>query len=250
MHPTVYLGPLTLSTYTVLLDAGLLASFAILVWRARRRVAQPERWLYGAVAALVVGVAGGRVGYVMGHLTYFRQHPGEVARFWLGGLSWHGALAGAVLALLVASWLLGFRFWRLADEVALVAPLIGAAGWLGCLAVGCAYGRAGAGPAWLQADLPDLYGVSALRPNVQLLAAAWSLVPAPLLVVAHRRGRDGLAAGLWLALTGVGLTPLSPLRGDAIPLWAGWRLDLWFNGLVAAAGILIVGLRAFRSRQP
>jgi prolipoprotein diacylglyceryltransferase len=202
------------------------------------------------MAALVVGVAGGRVGYVLGHLAYYRQHPGEVARFWLGGLSWHGALAGTVLALLVASWLLGLRFWRLADEMALVAPLIGATGWLGCLAVACAYGRAGAGPGWLQADLPDLYGVWALRPNVQLLAAGWSLLPAPLLVVAHRRGRDGLAAGLWLALTGAGLALVSPLRGDSIPLWAGWRLDLWLSGLVAAAGLVIVGLRGLGSRQP
>jgi phosphatidylglycerol:prolipoprotein diacylglycerol transferase len=249
MYPTLQFGPLTLSTYTALIDAGLLLSLAILAWRARRRVARPGRWLTAALATLVGGVAGGRAGYVLGHLAYYRQNVDEIVAFWRGGLSWHGALGGAVLVLALVCWLSGLRFWRLADELALVAPLIGAAGWLGCLAVGCAYGRPAAGPAWLLADLPDIYGVWALRPNVQLASAAWSLVLLPLPVLIGRSRPAGRRVALFLALYGAGLALLSPLRGDAGPVWAGRRLDIWLNGLVAVAGVLTLGLLAIRSRH-
>jgi phosphatidylglycerol---prolipoprotein diacylglyceryl transferase len=249
MYPTLQFGRLTMSSYTVLLDLGLLLGLGVLTWRARRRVARPGRWLDGALVALVAGVAGGRLGYVVAHAGYYDQHRDEILRFWLGGLSWHGVLAGALLVLPLYCRLRGLRFWRLADELALVAPLVGAGGWLGCLAAGCAYGRPLAGPDWLLADLPDVFGVWALRPNVQLVGAAWSLLLLPLLAVAGRARRPGMTAALFLALYGAGLAWLSSLRGDAIPLWAGRRLDVWLNGLVVMGGAIMMGLLAIRSRH-
>jgi phosphatidylglycerol:prolipoprotein diacylglycerol transferase len=249
MHPTLRLGPLTLSTYTALLDMALLLSLAILMRRARRRIARPERWLAAALAALVAGVAGGRAGYVLGHLTYYRQNVDEIVDFWRGGLSWHGAVATAAIVLVLVCWLRGLRFWRLADELTVVAPLIGAAGWFGCLAVGCAYGRPAAGPAWLLADLPDLYGVWALRPNVQLLGAALSLLLLPIPIVFGRSRPAGTGAALFFALYGLGLAFLSALRGDVGPVWGGWRLDIWLNCLIAAAGAFAFGVLSIRSRE-
>jgi phosphatidylglycerol:prolipoprotein diacylglycerol transferase len=230
-----------MSTYTVLLDAGLLIALVLVGQRARRRVARPQRWLDAAVVALVSGVVGGRLGYVLGHQAYFVQHPEEILQFWEGGLAWHGALVGTIVGLSLATQALALRFWRLADEIALVAPLVGAAGGLGCLAVGCAYGRPGAGPDWLLADLPDLYGVWALRPNVQLASALWSLALAMPLSAVRRWWRPGTTTGLFLALYGGGLAVLSPLRGDPVRVVAGWRLDTWLNGLVGVAGLVILG---------
>jgi phosphatidylglycerol:prolipoprotein diacylglycerol transferase len=249
MHPTLQFGPLTLSTYTALVDAGLLLSLAILVRRARSRLARPSRWLTAALATLIAGIAGGRAGYVLAHLPYYRQNADEIAEFWRGGLSWHGALVAAAVALALICRIKGLRFWRLADELALVAPLVGSAGWLGCLAVGCAYGQPGRGPAWLLGDLPDLYGVWALRPNVQLASAVWSLLLLPLPALIGRSRPPGTSVGLFLALYGAGLAVLSSLRGDAGPTWAGWRLDVWLNGLIAAAGLVIFGLLFVRSRR-
>lgn len=249
MQPTLQLGRFTVSSYTALLDVGLLVALGVLACRARSRVARPDRWLDASLVALVAAVAGGRAGYALMHLAYFRQHPGEIAQFWLGGLSWLGALAGALLSLAIVCRLFSLRFWRLADELALVAPVVGASAWLGCLASGCAYGRAGTGPGWLQADLPDIYGVWALRPNVQLLGAAWSLLLVPLLYFARQSRPTGAVTGLFLTLYGAGMALLSTLRGDSGPLWAGWWLDVALNGMVAVAGAAVLGLLALRSRH-
>jgi len=251
MHPTLcQIGRFTLRSYTLLLDLGLLAGLFIFYWRARRRASRPDRWLDAALVGLAAGVLGARLGYVAAHWPYFQDHQGQILKFWLGGLSWHGALIGTLVGLALFCRLRKLRFWRLADELALVAPLVGAAAWMGCLLAGCAYGRELAQPHWLAADLPDLFGVWALRLNTQLLAAGWSLIVAGVLWGGQRRRLPaGLTCGLFLLLYGAGLACIDPFRGDAVPHWSDWRLDVVLDWAVAAGGGLLIGggVRGVRS---
>jgi len=228
-------------SYTLLLDVGLLSAFGVLYWRAQGRAARPDHWLDGALAALALGVLGGRLGYVAAHWTYFQDRQSQILKFWRGGLSWHGALAGAVIGLAIYCRVRKVGFWRLADELALVAPLVGAAGWTGCLLAGCSYGRALAEPHWLAADLPDLFGVWALRYNVQSLAAAWSLAVAGAMWALRERSPAGLRTGVFMLSYGAGIALVDALRGDLVPQWRGWRLDVLLDGAVALAGSLVAG---------
>jgi phosphatidylglycerol:prolipoprotein diacylglycerol transferase len=208
-----------------------------------------DRWLDGGLVALVVGVLGARLGYVASNWAFFQERRGQILKFWYGGLEWRGALLGAALGLLVYCRLRKMSFWEMADELALVAPLVGVAGWLGCLLSGCAYGEELDRPHWLAADLPDLYGVWALRYNVQLLAAGWSLLTGVLLWRARRRLPAGGTTGLFLLLYGVGLGFIDPLRGDPAPIWRGWRLDVVADWALAAVGGLLVGIRYLRRKR-
>ena len=136
----------------------------------------------------------------------------------------------------------------MADELALVAPLIGAAGWVGCLLTGCAYGRELARAHWLAADLPDLFGVWALRANVQLAAALWSLLVAGILWAVRKRLPGGVTFGLFLLLYGAGLGLLDPFRGDAVPHWRAWRLDVVLDWTLAAVGGLLAGVAVLKGK--
>ncbi len=247
MEPILFqFGRLTVRSYTLLLDLGLLLGLSIFYLRARRRIAGRDRWLDGALVALAAGILGARLGYVAAHWSYFHERRGEILRFWLGGLNWHGALLGAGLGLILYCQLRRLRFWRLADELALLAPLVGAAGWLGCWLAGCAYGRELTQPHWLAADLPDLFGVWALRYNVQLLAAAWSLLVGVILWRVHGKLSAGGTLGLFMLLYGAGLGMIDPLRGDLIPHWGVWRLDVVADWVVAGLGGLTVGVILLR----
>ncbi len=249
MHPILLQsGGLYLRSYTLLLDLGLLIGLAIFYRRARRRIARPHRWLDAALVALLLGVVGARFGYVAAHWAYFTQQRDEIARFWLGGLSWHGGLIGAWIGLVLYCWLKKLSFLRLADELALVAPLVGAAAWLGCLLAGCAYGRELEPTHWLAADLPDLFGVWALRANVQLVAAGWSLFVAGVLWALRNRLATGMVFGLFLLLYGAGLGLSDSFRGDAVPHLWGWRADLVLDWLLAAVGGCVAGAALFRKR--
>lgn len=121
MHPTlVQFGPIVIGSYTLMLDLGLLAGLGIFYWRARREVDNPDSWLDAALAAVAVGVVGARLGYVAAHWPYYQERLADIPQFWLGGLSWHGGLIGALVGLaaycacadcLCCGWLTGWRWW-------------------------------------------------------------------------------------------------------------------------------------------
>ncbi|HML24607.1 MAG TPA: prolipoprotein diacylglyceryl transferase, partial [Aggregatilinea sp.] len=66
MNPVALdLGPLTISTYTAWLGAGILLALGVLAWRALREgPGAVTRWLDVALAALVAGLIGARLLHV------------------------------------------------------------------------------------------------------------------------------------------------------------------------------------------
>ncbi len=247
MRPVlIQIGPVVVRSYTLLLDLGVLSALGVLYWRARRKAARPDRWVDGALVALALGVLGGRTGYVAAHWTYFQDRQSQILKYWLGGLSWHGALIGALVGLAIYCRVRKLAYWRLADELAGVAPLVGAAAWLGCLLAGCSYGREVGQAHWMAADLPDLFGVWALRYSVQLVAAGWSLAVAVVLWALRESSPAGARTGLFLLLYGAGLGLVDPLRGDMVPQWGAWRLDVLLDWGLAAAGAPIAGVAFLR----
>jgi phosphatidylglycerol:prolipoprotein diacylglycerol transferase len=93
-------------------------SMAIGIWWLLRRLAGPmgEDFLYNwALAAIVGGVVGARLVFVLTNVGYFLHHPVEILEIYLGGLSIHGALLGGV----AAAWWYARRhrqpFWPLLD---------------------------------------------------------------------------------------------------------------------------------------
>lgn len=242
MRPVVFqIGSLVVRSYTLALDLSLLLAVGILAVRARRRIARVYLWLDGALLALILGVLGGRVGYVVAHWDYFQDRPDQILRVWSGGLSWHGALLGAVVGLAVGCAVRRLRFWRLADEVSLVAPLVAAGAWLGCLAAGCAYGREVQTAHWLVTDLPDLFGIWALRYNVQLMGIGLSLAVGFVLWALPGQLPAGAKSGLFLLLFASGLALLDTLRADTVPIWGACRVDVLLDLAFAASGALVLG---------
>ena len=243
MSPNLFhVGPISVDSYTAVLGLGLFLGLVIIYRRAGLRIARRERWLDGALVALAAGVLGARLGFVAANWTYYEGRTGQILKFWLGGLEWRGALVGATLATLIYCWARKLQFWRLADELALVAPLVGVAGWVGCLLAGCAYGEVLDQPHWLAADLPDIFGVWALRYNVQLLAVGWSLNVGLVLWWAQRRLPAGGTFALFLMLFGAGMGIIDSLRGDVSPLVRGWRSDVLADWIVASLGLVTMGL--------
>jgi prolipoprotein diacylglyceryltransferase len=129
-------------------------------------------------------------------------------------------------------------FYRLAALLAPGALLWGSAGWLACWLEGCAYGRE-AVFGWFSADLPDEYGVYAVRYQTQLLGAGRDAAPA--LLIWRLAARLPAAPLFWLALAlaGGSRALVSLWRGDPAPEVAGWRLDAILDMLLAAAGSAI-----------
>lgn len=224
-------------TFTVIWAIGL-SAFLWWLYREHR-----EKDLSVALWLGIAFIIGGRIGFVLLNRPYFAEHPRELWRFDLGGLSYWG---GMTLLLSVTSllWVLRSR-WRSSAKMiwGLGLPYAHFLGWAACWADGCAYGR----PirlAWYSAVSPDNFGVEAVRLQTQLGGILVFALVTGVLWWAYYQRRP-LNSG-WIAAVTIGIQTMITLgRGDPWPVLAEVRLDVWL-GLVT---VLIIGGMGLLSKR-
>lgn len=130
---TIQLGGLSFSLrwYALAYLAGLLLGWRIMVGMMRRPAIWGDRAPMEGEAVddlltwVILGVIlGGRLGFVLFYEpAYYFSNPAEILKVWQGGMSFHGGFAGVI----VASWLFcrsrDIPTLRLADAMAVVAPI-------------------------------------------------------------------------------------------------------------------------------
>ena len=234
-------GPFLYYSYTVAMGLGLLAGVGLTVWHARGRSRHDDdgAWLDGVIVALAAGLAGGRIGYVVVNWDYFQGHLSESWAVLRGGLSYHAALAGGLGALALWAHWRGRSFLRIGGLLAPGAALWSAFGWLACWLEGCAYGRETfIGP--LAGDLPDSYGIFAVRYQTQLLGVVFSLLALGVLWQARQRLSPAGLFWLGLALISGGRFVITLLRGDPAPVLGTIRVDTLVEAILALVALVML----------
>jgi phosphatidylglycerol:prolipoprotein diacylglycerol transferase len=245
------IGPVRIHWYGLMYVFGFAAGW----WLARRRAAQPgSTWKPADVDDLIffsaMGVIlGGRIGWILvyGFETVL-ANPLNVFRVWEGGMSFHGGLAGVMLAVTLFA---KRRGRHVADVFDFTAPLP---------AVGLFAGRIGNfinGELWGKpTDLPwgVLYRGQVLHPSQLYEAALEGLVMFALLWWFTSKPRWRLApAGLFLALYGLFRFLVEFLRvpdANLGYLALGWlTMGQVLSLPLLAAGLAMLGF-AYTRRQP
>ncbi|MGE5576850.1 MAG: prolipoprotein diacylglyceryl transferase [Syntrophothermus sp.] len=127
-----HVGPLSVYFYGVMLAAGILAGVWLAMREGRRKGINPQDILDFALYAIVAGLIGARLVFVLFDLEFYLANPLEIIRLNEGGLSIHGGILGGAL---VALWLSRRRelsFWRLGDAIAPSVALGEAIARIGC----------------------------------------------------------------------------------------------------------------------
>jgi len=240
MYPILFrIGNTAVRTYTVLVDLGLLAGLALAYWLWHRRGQPLTVLLDAATCALIGGILGGRGAFVAMNWPYFSQVPKEIFAVWNGGVSFHGALVGGLLAVLLYTLAVSRPFWDLADAAALGLTLGALFSWFACLAAGCAYGAIGEGVLSIYA--PDVFGSQAERFATQIVGIILSLITLGLLLLlVMLRKRAGVVFSAFLLLYFGGQFFLEFFRGDET-IWLGpLRIAQVFDAGLALAGLALL----------
>jgi phosphatidylglycerol:prolipoprotein diacylglycerol transferase len=246
MYPTLFtIGKLNIPTYTVLLDLGLILGLVLTYFEGKRILGRGEVALDLGLWAVIGGILGGRIGYVLANWSAFSEDWLRALRIWEGGLSFHGAFLGglavmAIFGLLQRKAEEPVSFWELGDVVTLGLALGITFGWAACLMGGCSYGILGEGFGY--AILPDLYGVAASRFATQAVGLGFSLVLFLGFWLLRRRWPfAGASFLMYLLLYFGGQVLLEFTRGDEAIFLGLWRLAQWLDlvlALAAAVGLL------------
>jgi phosphatidylglycerol---prolipoprotein diacylglyceryl transferase len=169
---------------------GLLYIVAFwLVWvllpqlqRHRGRQLSRDQWTYVLAWAVAGVLIGGRLGYVLFYEpTFYFNNPLEIVAIWNGGMSSHGGMSGAVIAIWYVSRTLSVNWLTVLDIAAVPA------------AIGLALGRLG------NLINQELYGDNpiAIIKNVIIAGAVY------LYIRRRSKAPPGQAAALFLVLYGV-----------------------------------------------
>jgi phosphatidylglycerol:prolipoprotein diacylglycerol transferase len=245
------IGGVKVHWYGLMYVVGFIAGW----WLARRRAAQPgSTWKPADVDDLIffaaVGViVGGRLGWILVYgFDALREDPLAIIRVWQGGMSFHGGLAGVMIAVALFA---RRRGRRIADVFDFTAPLP---------AVGLCAGRIGNfinGELWGKpTDLPWGMPVDGevLHPSQLYEAALEGVVLFALLWWFTSKPRPRLApAGLFLSLYAIFRIAVEFVRvpdADIGYLAFGWLT----MGQLLSLPVLAVGLAmlawAYTRRQP
>jgi phosphatidylglycerol:prolipoprotein diacylglycerol transferase len=140
--PDMDLGPLHLGPFPIRWYAlGYIFGLLIGWWYANRIAARPH--LFGetekspvtkadiddfAFWAMIGVLLGGRIGYILFYTLPFEPEkigndPLFILRMWEGGMSFHGGLIGALLAVLYTAWSRKISVIRLGDVACAAAPI-------------------------------------------------------------------------------------------------------------------------------
>jgi phosphatidylglycerol:prolipoprotein diacylglycerol transferase len=223
-------------TYGVMAMIGFLAALLVARWRASRVGLVPDEITDLAIWALLAGIAGSRIVYILQNTDYFfdTHRPGwslfDLIKIWEGGLVFYGGFIGAMVVTLILLRVKKLKILPVLDVLAPSLALGQAFGRIGCYLHGCCYGRPVHAGAWYGCVYPaDTYvhyfkgqalGVIAFAPDTPLwptqLASSFDLfcIFAILSLYFRHQRRAGQVVALYLILVSVERFTMEFFRGD------------------------------------
>lgn len=143
MFPTLFASEyLVIPTFFTLVTLGILAITFFLYWRAPKlgfsQVVVLDLGIFGAI----FGILGARIFHILVEaLDFYLEDWTRVFEFWRGGFVSYGAFIGGGTAVLLYLLIRRQPLLKYADFVALGLPILVFFIRLGCLGVGCCYGK-------------------------------------------------------------------------------------------------------------
>jgi len=247
------LGPLDVRLYGVLIAFG---AYLALRWTVSRYAASggdPELAERAALAAILFGFLGARLGYVLPRLGSFAERPLAVFAIWEGGLALFGGLLAGTIAVIVVTRRGGGDVRAIADAVAPGLPLAQAIGRWGNYFNQELYGRPTDLPWALEIEpryrRPGYAEASTFHPTF-LYESLWNLALVGLIVRLGRRGTLPRGALILVYAVGYGLGRflVELLRIDTVERYAGLSRNNWIALAVILVGV--VGLLRLRAAGP
>jgi phosphatidylglycerol:prolipoprotein diacylglycerol transferase len=189
----IKIGPLTIHTYGFLIAIGFLVALALATREAKRKDIPNERIIDIGFYALLSGIIGARLFFILTNWQHYCEHPLDTVKIWEGGLVFYG---GVIFALPTVVWFAKKKGLPLLQTADIWAPPIAighAIGRLGCFCAGCCYGRPAEGLPWaVTFTNPDSLAIlgTPLHPT-QLYESAGEFLNFLILITLRRRQSFG-----------------------------------------------------------
>ncbi len=250
MHPILFqFGPVTIFSYGALVAVGFLLAVTLAArtadrWPASLRAMNAKQVADVSWIALLGGILGARLLYIVLNWKIYWHAPGELIAIWHGGLIWYGGFLGGFAAAFLYLRAQRVPFLRAFDQFVPFLALGHAIGRIGCLLNGCCYGKpvdgcCGITPHWSAQPLVPTQLYEALGLLALYAGLRWLQRPNVL-------QRAGAVAGLYLISYGILRFTVEAFRGDQTFWWHNLTLPQLMSAGVAAAGLVLIAASRWR----
>jgi len=102
----ISIGSLQIRFYSLMILSGIGVGVIIAQREAKRYGENPEHVVNIAVLGAITAIVGARLYHVLDRdqWLYYSQNPGDIIKVWNGGIGIFGAMAGAILGLMLYVW--------------------------------------------------------------------------------------------------------------------------------------------------
>ncbi|MHC4323816.1 MAG: prolipoprotein diacylglyceryl transferase [Planctomycetota bacterium] len=132
---------LTVKSYGLMMVIGFLSCVSLIRYLSRDFTPNPQLITNAALYALVGGVIGARLFFVVHYIDKFLSNPLEVFAIWQGGLELAGGVVAAIIVILFYLRYHKLPIRRYLDVLAIGLMLALVFGRIGCFLNGCCYGK-------------------------------------------------------------------------------------------------------------
>lgn len=190
---------------------------------------------------------GSRLFYILFYnLSFFLENPSYIPKIWLGGMSFHGALAGVTLSLFLVARNKGQNFFLIGDLIATVVPFVLIFGRIANFINGELVGRI-SHVSW--AVVFPRFGASPRHPSQLYEAASEGLLTFIILFALRKKIKthQGLISSLFLILYGLFrfLAEFYRMPDPQIGFLSfGLTMGQYFCLLMIVSGVLLLYVRS------
>ena len=253
-----HIGPLAIHAYGLMIALGVIVA----VWLAGRRLEAAgtgtrDQMSGIAVRAVVAGIIGARIYYILTDKSEPWREPGRWLKIWNGGLGIPGGLIAGILVGVWAARRVGVSASGLLTATAPAIPLAQAIGRWGNWFNQELFGRPTTLPWGLEIDdehLPAGYASGTLFHPTFLYESLWNVALCLVLLQVDKRMslRPGRLMAVYVAGYSVGRFWIEGLRIDPANSGGGWRLNQWTAviAFVLSVGYLMVDAARHRRAVP
>lgn len=254
MRPYLFhIGDLGVPSFFLMIVIGTLGATFFGSHLAKREKADPIAILDCGIIAVIAAVLGSRLFHIIVESpAYYWKYPIRVFYFWEGGFVSIGAYIASISACLIYMWKRRLNIYRYFDILAVSVPIVIFFTRIGCLLVGCCYGKPTDffihltfnDPASIAAR--HYLGVPLHATQVYNMANALVMWGVLLLVYKYRKFYGQVLAAFFMYY-GVARFFIEFLRGDT-------DRGMWFGGVISTGQIamiftFILGFAIWRFRR-
>lgn len=221
----IKLGPISIYWYSVMIALGFLAAMIVCLTEVKRKKLDIEKYSNMVFYAVLFGILGARIYYVLFNLDYYLKMPSEILKVWHGGLAIHGGIIAGILVVYFYTKKYKMNFLKTLDISVVGIIIAQAIGRWGNFFNQEAFGKVTTKAALIKQRIPNfiierMYIDGAYYQPTFLYESVWNLIGFIIMLFLRRakKLKVGYLTGFYLIWYSIGRCFIEYFRSDSLML--------------------------------